>query len=81
MDSRQVIIHYRMCWTQSMGLEVRSIIRFQVFCQVGVGCGIGFRMVVYYKAKNANKFQQGVEYGSARWGTVKDIEPYVDSVF
>ena len=34
---------------------------------VGVGCGIGFRMVVYYKAKNAKKFRQGVEYGSARW--------------
>ena len=48
---------------------------------VGVGCGIGFRMVVYYKAKNARKFQQEVEYGSARWGTAKDIEPYVDPVF
>lgn len=48
---------------------------------VGVGCGIGFRMVVYYKAKNAKKFRQGVEYGSARWGTSKDIEPYVDPVF
>ena len=41
---------------------------------VGVGCGIGFRMVVYYKAKNAKKFRQGVEYGSARWGTAKDIQ-------
>ena len=48
---------------------------------VGIGCGIGFRMVVYYKAKNAKKFRQGVEYGSARWGTAKDIEPYVDPVF
>ena len=48
---------------------------------VGVGCGIGFRMAVYYKAKNAKKFRQGVEYGSARWGTAKDIEPYVDPVF
>ena len=48
---------------------------------VGVGCRIGFRMVVYYKAKNAKKFRQGVEYGSARWGTAKDIEPYVDPVF
>lgn len=38
-------------------------------------------MVVYYKAKNAKKFRQGVEYGSARWGTAKDIEPYVDPVF
>ena len=34
---------------------------------VGVGCGIGFRMVVYYKAKNAKKFRHGKEYGSARW--------------
>ena len=48
---------------------------------VGVGCGIGFRMVVYYKAKNARKFQQEVECGSARWGTAKHIEPYVDPVF
>ena len=48
---------------------------------VGVGCGIGFRMVVYYKAKNARKFQQEVEYGSARWGIAKHIEPYVDPVF
>ena len=48
---------------------------------VGMGCGIGFRMVVYYKAKNAKKFRQGVEYGSARWGTAKDIESYVDPVF
>ena len=48
---------------------------------VGVGCGIGFRMVVYYKAKNAKKFRQGVEYGSARWGTGKDIKPFVDPKF
>ena len=46
-----------------------------------MGCGIGFRMVVYYKAKNARKFQQEVEYGSARWGIAKHIEPYVDPVF
>ena len=34
----------------------------------GIGCGIGFRLIVYYKAKHAKKFRQGVEYGSARWG-------------
>ena len=48
---------------------------------VGVGCGIGFRMVVYYKAKNAKKFRQGEEYGSARWGNQKDIAPFIDPVF
>lgn len=48
---------------------------------IGIGCGIALRLVVYFKAKNAKKFRQGVEYGSARWGTAKDIEPYVDPVF
>ena len=47
----------------------------------GIVCGIGFRLIVYYKAKHAKKFRQGVEYGSARWGTAKDIAPYVDPVF
>lgn len=36
---------------------------------------------MYYKVKNAKKFRQGVEYGSARWGNAKDIEPYMDSMF
>ena len=48
---------------------------------IGVVGGIALRLVVYYKAKNAKKFRQGVEYGSARWGNAKDIEPYMDSVF
>ena len=48
---------------------------------IGVACGIALRLVVYYKAKNAKKFRQGAEYGSARWGNAKDIEPYMDSVF
>ena len=48
---------------------------------IGAGCGIAHRLVVYYKAKNAKKFRHGKEYGSARWGNAKDIEPYMDSVF
>ena len=48
---------------------------------IGIAGGAAFRMVVFYKAKNAKKFRQGAEYGSARWGTAKDIEPYVDPVF
>ena len=48
---------------------------------IGAGCGIALRLAVYFKAKNAKKFRHGVEYGSARWGTAKDIEPYMDSVF
>ena len=48
---------------------------------VGVCCGIALRLAVYFKSKNAKKFRKGVEYGSARWGNEKDIEPYMDSVF
>ena len=48
---------------------------------IGAGCGIALRLVVYFKAKNAKKFRHGMEYGSARWGTAKDIEPYIDPVF
>ena len=47
----------------------------------GAACGVGFRLIVYFKAKNAKKFRHGVEYGSARWGNAKDIEPYMDPVF
>ena len=48
---------------------------------IGVIGGVALRLVVYFKAKNAKKFRQGVEYGSARWGNAKDIEPYMDEVF
>ena len=48
---------------------------------IGAGCGIALRLAVYFKAKNAKKFRHGAEYGSARWGDAKDIEPYMDSVF
>ena len=48
---------------------------------IGVAGGIAIKFAVYYKAKNAKKFRHGMEYGSARWGNEKDIEPYVDLVF
>jgi type IV secretion system protein VirD4 len=44
----------------------------------GAVFGIGMRLVVYFKSKNAKKFRKGVEYGSARWGNAKDIAPYMD---
>ena len=44
----------------------------------GAVFGAGMRMVVYMKSKNAKKFRKGEEYGSARWGNAKDIEPYMD---
>ena len=47
----------------------------------GMAIAAGFYAAVYVKGKNAKKFRHNVEYGSARWGTAKDIEPYVDPVF
>ncbi|HEO2723018.1 TPA: type IV secretory system conjugative DNA transfer family protein [Streptococcus agalactiae] len=48
---------------------------------MGVGVAAIIKFIVYTKGKNAKKFRQGKEYGSARWGTRKDIEPYVDEKF
>ena len=48
---------------------------------VGICCGAGLRLAVYLKGKNAKKYRHNEEYGSARWGTPKDIEPFEDPVF
>ena len=48
---------------------------------VGVGVAALIKFIVYTKGKNAKKFRQGREYGSARWGNKKDIEPYMDEKF
>ena len=48
---------------------------------VGLLCGAGLRLAVYIKGKNAKKYRKDVEYGSARWGTHEDIQPYIDPVF
>ena len=47
----------------------------------GLVTALIFRLILYYKAKNAKKFRHGEEYGSARWGNRKDIEPFVDPIF
>ena len=48
---------------------------------VGLCCGAGLRLAVYLKGKNAKKYRHGMEYGSARWGTPKDIEPFMAPKF
>ena len=48
---------------------------------IGFSCGTGLRLAVYLRSKNAKKYRHGMEYGSARWGTQKDIEPFEDPVF
>ena len=48
---------------------------------VGLCCGAGLRLAVYLRGKNAKKYRHGMEYGSARWGTPKEIEPFMAPKF
>ena len=48
---------------------------------IGIVGAVGFRLQIYFKSKNAKKFRRDEEYGSARWGTEKDIKPFVDPKF
>ena len=48
---------------------------------VGLCCGAGLRLAVYLRGKNAKKYRHGMEYGSARWGTAKGIEPFMAPKF
>ena len=48
---------------------------------IGFSCGTGLRLAVYLRSKNAKKYRHGMEYGSARWGTAKDIEPFMAPKF
>lgn len=48
---------------------------------VGIACGAAMRLAVYLRGKNAKKYRHNVEYGSARWGTAKDIEPFMAPKF
>ena len=48
---------------------------------VGLVGAVAFRLLIYFKSKNAKKYRRDEEYGSARWGTEKDIKPFVDPKF
>lgn len=48
---------------------------------IGLAIGALLRLIIYVRSKNAKKYRKGVEYGSARWGNAKDIEPYVNPTF
>lgn len=70
-----MLVNFRLaflCWLPSIALQDLT---------VGVLVAGALKLVVYYRSKNAKKFRQGVEYGSARWGNRKDIEPFMDPVF
>ena len=65
-----------MCFTQAFSNPLPSFHIIDIM--VGIVGALIIRFVVYYRSKNAKKFREGVEYGSARWGTPQDIKPYVD---
>ena len=48
---------------------------------IGITGAVIIRLMVYFRGKNAKKYRQGMEYGSARWGTAADIAPYMDKEF
>ena len=64
---------------QAFSNPMPSLIPFDLL--IGIACGAALKLAVYIKGKNAKKYRHNVEYGSARWGTHADIEPYMDPVF
>ena len=67
----------------NFGLAYKSVLpSFHLFdLLVGLVGATALKAVIYFKGKNAKKYRQGEEYGSARWGNQKDIEPFIDPVF
>ena len=67
----------------NFGLAYKSVLpSFHPFdLMVGLVGAAALKAVIYFKGRNAKKYRQGEEYGSARWGNQKDIEPFIDSVF
>lgn len=65
----------------SKALEVPLPSFYPTDLLIGLAIGGLLRLVIYIRSKNAKKYRKGVEYGSARFGNAKDIEPYVDPTF
>lgn len=67
----------------NFGLAYKSVLpSFHPFdLMVGLAGAAALKAVIYFKGKNAKKYRQGEEYGSARWGNQKDIQPFIDPVF
>ena len=77
------IVDRLMVLFMNFGLAYKSYLpSFHPFdLMVGLIGAAALKAVIYFKGKNAKKYRQGEEYGSARWGNAKDIEPFIDPVF
>lgn len=78
-DLSEKMLHISTAFDAAFGSPLPSF--YPADLLVGILFGVGVRLAVYLKGKNAKKYRHNVEYGSARWGTAADIEPYVDPVF
>ena len=82
IESESLINHYaqllmqleRIFETPQLSLKILDLV-------VGVSGSASIYLLIYIKGKNAKKYRKGTEYGSARWGTPKDIKPYIDPEF
>jgi type IV secretion system protein VirD4 len=78
-DATEIIVSFLSTIGKAFENPLPSFFPFDLL--IGILLGAALRLVVYIRGKNAKKYRKGMEYGSARWGTGKDIEPYMDPVF
>ena len=78
-DNPERILSFMTTLPAALSVPLPSFHPFDLM--IGIICGILLRIAVYLRAKDAKKFRHNVEYGSARWGTKKDIAPFEDPVF
>ena len=78
-ESNLRIIEFINCLGPAFGRVLPSLHPFDLF--IGACCSAALYLAVRIKVSNAKKYRQGIEYGSARWGTRKDMEPFMDPVF
>ena len=78
-DASAKLLHLTGGISAAFANQLPSLHPFDLF--IGLCCGAGMRLAVYLKGKNAKKYRHGMEYGSARWGNAKDIEPFMAPKF
>ena len=79
LDASEKFLHLSQGFTEAFSSGLPSLHPLDLL--VGLCCGAGLRLAVYLRGKNAKKYRHGMEYGSARWGTAKDIEPFMAPKF
>ena len=79
VDLSEKLLHFMDGCSAAFANAAPSIHPFGLL--IGVAGAAALRLMVYFKGKNAKKYRKGEEYGSARWGTAKDIAPYIDPNF